>query len=119
MGMSIPLELFLSGLALGVGPCSIFCLPILLPYIAGTREVLAEGLKAALSFSLFRLSAYTLLGLVAVISGEYMIILLGRTEFSFYVWILGGFFVSLLGVFMLLGRETDVAPCHFFDEAHP
>ena len=77
------------------------------------RERLAEGLKAALSFSLFRLFAYTLLGLVAGISGEYMISLLGRTDFSFYFWILGGFFVSLLGVFMLLGRETDVAPCRF------
>jgi len=72
-----------------------------------------EGLKASLLFALFRLSAYTLLGLVAGLSGEYMISLLGWTEFSLYVWILGGSFVSLLGVLMLLGRNTDVAQLPF------
>ena len=48
-------------------------------------------------------------GFVAGLSGEYVISLLGRTEFSLYVWILGGSFVSLLGVLMLLWRNTDVA----------
>jgi len=113
MGRSIPLELLLSGLTLGVGPCSFFCLLILLPYVAGTWEGLMEGLKASLSFALSRQSAYTLLGLVAGLSGEYMISLLGWTEFSLYVWILGGSFVSLLGVLMLLGRNTDVAQLPF------
>jgi len=72
-----------------------------------------EGLKASLLFAVIRLSAYTLLGLVAGLSSEYMISLLGRTEFSLYVWILGGSFGSLLGVLMLLGRNTDVAQWPF------
>lgn len=103
--------MFLSGLALGVGPCSLFCLPILIPYVAGTREGWVEGLKATFAFSLARLSAYTLLGLVVGLSGELLIGLLGRTEFGFYIWTIGGLFVSLLGVLILLGRELKTASC--------
>jgi len=111
MLMSIPIELFLSGLALGVGPCALLCLPILLPYVAGTREGLAESLKATFAFSLSRLSAYTLMGLVAGFAGELLIGFLGRTEFSFYIWTIGGFLISLLGVLILLGGESKIAFC--------
>ena len=109
--MGSPIELFLSGLALGVGPCSFFCLPILIPFVAGTREGWVESLKATFAFSLSRLSAYTLLGLGAGFSGELLIGLLGRTEFGLYIWIIGGLFVSLLGVLILLGREPKAAFC--------
>ena len=96
---------------MGVGPCSLFCLPILIPYVAGTREGWVEGLKATFAFSLSRLSAYTLLGLVAGFSGELLINLLGGTEFSFYIWSIGGLFVSLLGALILLGGELKMASC--------
>lgn len=107
--MGIPLELFLSGLALGVGPCSLFCLPILIPYVASTREGLVEAVKATLAFSLSRLSAYTLLGLLAGFSGEQLVSILGRTEFDLYIWIVGGFFIFILGLLILLGREPKMA----------
>lgn len=103
--------MFLSGLALGVGPCMFFCLPLLVPLVAGTREGWMEGLKATLAFSLSRLLAYTLLGLVAGLSGELLVGLLGRTEFSLYVWVVGGLFISLLGVLILMGVEPKTAPC--------
>ena len=109
--MSTPIEFLLSGLALGAGPCSLFCLPILIPYVAGTREGWVESLRATLAFSLLRLSAYTLLGLGAGFSGELLINLLGGTEFVFYIWIMGGFFVSLLGALILLGGEPKLAYC--------
>ena len=63
--MSVPLEMFLTGLALGVGPCTLFCLPILIPFVAGTMEGWVVGIKATLAFSLSRLAAYVLLGLAA------------------------------------------------------
>jgi len=74
--MGAAAELFLNGLALGLGPCMVFCLPILVPFIAGTRRGWLEGLKATLAFSLSRLAAYTLLGLLAGLSGELLIGLL-------------------------------------------
>lgn len=109
--MDIPIELFLTGLALGIGPCMFFCLPMLIPYVAGTREGWMEGLKATLAFSISRLSAYTLLGLGAGLSGELLIGVLGRTEFSLYVWTIGGLFISLLGGLIILGGERKAASC--------
>lgn len=107
--MSIPLEFFLSGLLLGVGPCSAFCLPILIPYIASTREGLVEGIKTTLAFSVSRLSAYTLLGLAAGLFGEALIAFLLGTGFSFYVVAGGGAFLTLLGLLILVGGEPKVA----------
>ena len=104
--MGAPLEMFLTGLALGVGPCMLFCLPILIPFVAGTVDGWIEGLKAAIVFSLSRLMAYVLLGLVAGLSGEVLIGFLGRAEFGNYVWAIGGSFISLLGILILLGGES-------------
>lgn len=104
--MGAPLEMFLTGLTLGVGPCMLFCLPILIPFVAGTVDGWIEGLKAAIVFSLSRLMAYVLLGLVAGLSGEVLIGFLGRAEFGNYVWAIGGSFISLLGILILLGGES-------------
>lgn len=109
--MSIAIELFLTGLTLGIGPCSIFCLPILIPYVAGTKEGWRGALKATLVFSLSRLSAYVLLGLIAGFSGELLLRFLRLHEFGFYIWILGGLFISLLGVFIVLGKESKTPFC--------
>lgn len=109
--MDVSIELFLSGLALGVGPCLMFCLPMLVPYVAGTREGWVDSLKATFTFSLSRLSAYILLGLAAGLSGETLIGLLSQTEFSLYIWTISGVFVSLLGVLIMLGREPKLAFC--------
>ena len=91
----------------------LFCLPILLPYIAGTREGWLEGLKATLAFSLARLAAYTLLGLAAGISGELLTGVIGEGGYSLYVWTIGYLFVSFLGVLILLGEELRVPTPHF------
>lgn len=107
--MGLPLDMFLTGLALGLGPCTLFCLPILIPFVAGTMEGWVEGLKAALVFSVSRLVAYVLLGFVAGFSGEVLIGFLARTGFGFYVWIIGGTFISLLGILILLGKEARFA----------
>jgi len=83
-------------------------MPILIPYVAGTKEGWREGLKATLVFSLSRLSAYVLLGLIAGFSGEIVLSLLSQQEFGFYVWFLGGVFVSLLGLLITWGKEPKI-----------
>ncbi|KYH39140.1 MAG: Cytochrome c biogenesis protein, transmembrane region [Candidatus Bathyarchaeota archaeon B23] len=97
------LELFLMGLTLGVGPCSLFCLPLLLPYIAGAREDWLGGLRAALTFSLSRLTAYMLLGLLAGLSGRFIALISGGL--APLLWLLGSLLVILLGILILLGGE--------------
>jgi sulfite exporter TauE/SafE len=99
--MEVPLELFLTGLALGSGPCMLFCLPILIPFVAGTRDGWVEGLWATLAFSVSRLSAYTLLGLVAGLVGEVLVGLVGGPAFSFAMISLGGLLIAMLGTLIV------------------
>lgn len=109
MEMEVPLELFLTGLTLGFGPCLLFCVPIIIPYVAGTSSNWMEGLKATMAFSLSRLSAYILLGLAAGYSGMIMIDFLSHTSFCLYIWIVGGLFISFLGLLILFGLEPRLA----------
>ncbi len=96
------MEFFLTGLFMGIGPCSAFCLPILIPYIAGTKEGLYEGAKATLAFSISRLSAYAVLGLLAGLSGEALTGLFLETSVSLYISLGGGALLLLLGLLILL-----------------
>ena len=102
--------MFLSGLALGMGPCLFFCFPILIPIVAGTREGWTEGLKATLVFSVSRLFAYVLLGLLSGLTGELLLRFISQTQFSLYIWIFGGLFIMLLGVLILLGDGHGFPP---------
>lgn len=97
------LELFLTGLALGLGPCSLLCLPILIPYVAASKRDLLGGLRTTLTFSLSRMAAYILLGILAGISGG-LITLIGGALTS-ALWLLGLLLILLLGLLILLGGE--------------
>jgi len=109
--MSIAVELFTAGLVLGASQCVISCVPMLVLYVAGTREGWKEGLKATLIFSFSRLFAYVLLGLVAGFSGMFLADLLQNPEFGSYLWISAGAFLSLLGVLVILGKEPRFYLC--------
>jgi len=111
MPMSAPVELFLSGLVLGAGPCMLFCLPLLIPLIAGTSEGWVEGIKGTLAFSLSRLLAYTVLGLGSGFFGELIFHYVGQTEFGAIVWAVGGVFIFTLGVVILLGEQNRSQVC--------
>ena len=83
--MSVAIELFTAGLVLGASQCVISsCVPMLVLYVAGTREGWMEGLKATLIFSLSRLFAYVLLGLVAGFSGMFLADFLQNPGFGSY-----------------------------------
>jgi sulfite exporter TauE/SafE len=109
--MDASVELFLSGLVLGAGPCMLFCLPLLIPLVASTSKGWVEGIKATLAFSLSRLLAYTLLGLGAGFFGELLFDFIGQTDFSLIVWTIGGIFISTLGVLILLGEQNRFIAC--------
>lgn len=109
--MSVAIELFTAGLVLGASQCVISCAPMLVLYVAGTREGWREGLKATLIFSLSRLFAYVLLGLVAGFSGAFLADFLQNPGVGSYVWISAGAFISLLGLLVILGKEPRFHPC--------
>ena len=109
--MNVAIELFTAGLVLGASQCVISCVPMLVLYVAGTREGWKEGLRATLIFSFSRLFAYVLLGLVAGFSGMFLTDFLQNPEFGPYLWISAGAFVSLLGVLVMLGKEPHFHIC--------
>ena len=59
-------ELFIAGFTLGLGPCFLFCAPILFPYILAKGTTAKEGFRTTAVFSLGRLIAYGILGFAAV-----------------------------------------------------
>lgn len=109
--MNVPVELFMTGLALGVSQCIISCAPVLMLYVAGTKEGWREGVKATLTFSLSRLCAYTLLGLLAGVAGMLITDVLYQGDLTTYIWIGAGTFILLIGVLMMWGKEPRLHLC--------
>lgn len=104
--------LFLTGLALGASQCTLTCGPVLGLYVAGTSNGWRDGLKSTITFSLSRLFCYLLLGFIAGLSSMFITDILSGHNFSFYIWILTGSFISLLGTLIILGKEPHLKLCH-------
>jgi len=66
MDVKVFVELFLAGIGLGFGPCFLFCAPFISSYIFAKGLNHKEGLVFTVIFSLGRVVAYSILGLVAV-----------------------------------------------------
>jgi len=103
--------LFLAGIALGASQCTFTCGPILGLYVAGNTNGWRDGLKATLAFSLSRLLCCILLGLIAGLSSVFITNILIGHDFSFYIWILTGSFISLLGALIIVGKEPHLRLC--------
>lgn len=110
--MDIPMELFIIGLTVSVGPCLLFCSPLVLPYIAATRKGFTEGLKAILTFSFARLIAYGILGLSA--GGFGRLLTEWLYKFDYLVFTLGRLFISTLGMLIFFGKEPQLRFCQLF-----
>ena len=103
------MELFIIGITASFGPCLAFCSPVILPYIAATKQGWKEGLVAILIFSFARLITYALLGLMAGLLGNLLAEQLCR--FNHLVFLGGGILVSFLGVLILFGKEPQHRLC--------
>lgn len=66
INLKIISELFTAGFVFGIGPCFLFCAPLILPYIVAKGLDKKEGLNAAIFFSMGRIAAYSALGFAAV-----------------------------------------------------
>ncbi len=107
--MNTSIELFIIGLTLSFGPCLLFCSPVILPYIAATKKGWREGLKSIIIFSLSRLVAYTILGLLVGLLGRLFTEKLHK--FDYPLFILGGLFIASLGILIIFGKEPQLRLC--------
>ncbi|MEW6074786.1 MAG: sulfite exporter TauE/SafE family protein [Candidatus Omnitrophota bacterium] len=96
MNNRVIVELFLSGILLGAGPCLLSCGPILLSYIAGTKKTVPQGLFAYVVFSCTRIVTYF------IISAFFFLI--GRLLVESALWGMSRYLLMALGsVLLLLG----------------
>lgn len=100
------------GLMLGCGPCLVFCTPIVIPYVAGSKKGWLEAFKGILAFSFTRMGVCGVLGFLAALLGG-----LARERFyserwEWTIWIFGILFVLILGILLVLGKEPRFKLCH-------
>ncbi|MFH1868801.1 MAG: sulfite exporter TauE/SafE family protein [Candidatus Omnitrophota bacterium] len=110
-------SLFLTGVVLGSGPCLASCGPILISYIAGTKNSPLGGLRSWLIFSLSRVCVYLLLGAAAGFLGAELFNRYYWELPGYIIWILGGFFICFLGVLMFLGKHIAFRACSFLNKS--
>lgn len=95
------LSLIFSGFLFGSGPCLASCGPLLISFIAGTNKNIPQAILFYSLFSLSRVAVYLVLGVLIYFLGniaqEYL--------FSGYVSLVGGFFIALCGLFIILGKK--------------
>jgi len=96
--------IFLSGIFFGSGPCVASCGPFLLSYVAGTKKGIFPALKDYILFSLARIIAYIILSVAVFFAGSFALEHFSGT-YSKYIFISGGIFIVLTGIFMILGGK--------------
>lgn len=104
--------LLLQGFIVGYGPCLAICIPVIVPYIAGTRRTWHEGLTATLYFSLTRLFVYVLLGGVSGYIGAFLISYYYSRNIGYYIWSAGAGILILVGLLVMVGTHLDFGVCH-------
>ena len=104
------LYLLLQGFFLGYGPCLMTCAPILIPYTINKKHW-KEGLEAALTFALARLSVYLFLGGVAGYIGAFLMRYYYTTMFHYYVQGAMVLLLIVIGLLVLFGEGTGLKFC--------
>lgn len=101
---------FLLGLSFGFGPCLGSCGPLLISYIAGTEKNAFKSVITYILFSLSRIFAYFVIGILIFSAGE---LIAGKLfgNLSKYIYIFGGGFIILVGILMVLGKKIEFCVC--------
>lgn len=103
-------KLMAAGIGMGWGPCLAISGPVLLPYIAATKDNWREGLKASAAFSLGRLIALAILGGLASVAFASINRLFPPFR-SGYLYLVMAVFIIFIGVLVLMGKGFK-APFH-------
>ena len=97
-------KLLIAGIGMGWGPCLAQLGPIILPYIAATKGGWRQGFGASGLFCLGRLAAVAILGGLAAVAFA-QINRFFPPHMSGFLYIFIGFFVLLIGLLIVLGKE--------------
>ncbi|MEK6727533.1 MAG: sulfite exporter TauE/SafE family protein [Candidatus Omnitrophota bacterium] len=110
--MLIPaLQVFSIGFILGLtGPCLLYCLPVILVLSAGIKENYKKILLGIVTFLSGRLLAYTLLGLLAGLSGSLLRQFID-SHFTFYLKPAAGVISIAFGVYIFFYRLEKKKTC--------
>ena len=109
-------KLFLTGLAMGWGPCIGVCLPVILPYIAGAEKGWKRGFLASLAFSVSRFAAYVILGFLAGFAAKLLLRGFYQHNIGFYISKVGSVVIILFGILMILGKDFRSPFCRILRE---
>jgi ABC-type nickel/cobalt efflux system permease component RcnA len=93
--------LFASGLFLGAGPCLVTCGPILISYIAATRQNPKQGILVWFLFSMSRICVYLILSVSIFLLGEFLV-KRNLIYIAKYIYLLGGMIIILIGIFIII-----------------
>ena len=100
------LQLFGIGFSFNiVGPCLLVCGPILITYVTGNRKDLRASISDVLIFLSGRLLAYTVLGYLAGISGEFLKRLAGSSSSVIFFKPFAGIISIILGLAILFNSS--------------
>lgn len=94
--MSFLLEALVLGVLYGIGPCTVFCAPVIIPLIVSYSEGGKDGIKQTLIFSGGRLISYATLGAISGFIGSVLANVLTK-EFM-------GVFIIIIGALVLLRK---------------
>jgi len=103
-------SLFILGLSFGAGPCLASCGPLLISYIAARRKNIPKSIITYLLFSVSRILAYIVLGLLVFLSGQLISRIMLNTV-PRYFFIGGGAFIVIIGFFTAIGRNSGHKLC--------
>lgn len=104
-------SLFLTGLFFGYGPCLLGCGPLLVSYIAATKEDSASGLKVYVIFSLTRLLVYGLLGVLVGFLGELALHQFFNSPAMKILFLAFGLFLCFLGTLLIIEKFSMAKKC--------
>ncbi|HOX54754.1 MAG: sulfite exporter TauE/SafE family protein [Candidatus Omnitrophica bacterium] len=109
--LNLVISLFLSGVALGMGPCMASCGPLLISYSAATKTGLKDSIRLYLIFSLSRIIAYLILGVLVGFLSELFIYQNYQMHLSRFFYFAGGIFIFAIGLLIILGKEPRFKLC--------
>ena len=105
------LSLFLTGLFLGAGPCLLSCGPLLVSYIAATKETSWAGLKTYCLFSLARLIVYLFFGILVGFCGQQILYRFFDSLSLKILFFAFGVFLLILGFLIVIEKFSIHKRC--------
>ena len=111
--LKIILGMFLSGLLFASGPCLASCGPILISYIAATKKNVYDSIFSYSLFSFARILVYLFLSVSIFFLGQFTTERL-LADFSSYIFITAGLFISLMGLLLAMDKKIEIGPLRSF-----